>query len=113
VGGACSANVYKLLVRKAERRRPLGTPKYTWGDNIKTDLVEITWGGVDGVDLAQNRYRWRALVNAVMNIRVLYNAVKPSNGFTNSGLSSSAQLHSVSWLVSYTSGRLLHPHPGD
>jgi hypothetical protein len=63
-------NVYRLLLGKPERKRPLGRPKRRWINNIKTDLVEIRWGGVGWIGLAQDRYRWRALVNSVMNLRV-------------------------------------------
>jgi hypothetical protein len=50
---------------------PLGRPRRKWKDGIKTDLREIGWGSVDWIQLAQDRDRWRALVNAVMNLRVL------------------------------------------
>jgi hypothetical protein len=63
-------NVYRLLVGKPEGKRPLGRPRRRWIDNIKMDLLEIGWCGVDWIGLAQDRYRWRALVNAVMNLRV-------------------------------------------
>jgi hypothetical protein len=62
-------NAYRLLVVKPEGKRPLGRPRCRWVDNIKMDLGEIGWGGVDWVDLAQDRAKWRALVNAVMNFR--------------------------------------------
>ena len=62
--------VYRVLVRKPEGRRPLGRPRRRWEDNIKTDLREVGCGGVDWNDLAQETDRWRALVNAVMNLRV-------------------------------------------
>jgi hypothetical protein len=64
------SDVYRLLVRKSERKRPLGRPRRRWIDNIKTGLLEIGLNVVDWIGLAQDRYRWRALVNAVMNIRV-------------------------------------------
>jgi hypothetical protein len=63
-------NVYRLLVGKPERRRPLGRPRCRWMDNIKVDLLEIGLGVVDWLGLAQDRYRWRALVNSVMNLWV-------------------------------------------
>jgi hypothetical protein len=68
-------------------------------ENITIDLVEIRLGGVDWIILAQDRYKWRALVNAVMNLRVLSNAGKLSSGYTICGLSSRAQLHRVSEFV--------------
>jgi hypothetical protein len=49
---------------------PLGTPKHKWEDNIKTDLQEVGCGGVDWIELAQDRNRWRALVTEVMNLQV-------------------------------------------
>jgi hypothetical protein len=58
------------------------------------DLVDVGWGGVDWIGLAQDRNTWIAVVNSVMNIRVPQNAGKLTSGFTNGGLSSSAQLHS-------------------
>jgi hypothetical protein len=62
-------NVYRLLVRKPEGKRPLGRPRRRWIDNIKMDLLEMGVSVVDWICLAQARYRWRALVNAVMNLR--------------------------------------------
>jgi hypothetical protein len=64
-------NVYRLLVGKPEGSRTLGRPRRRWTDNIKMDLLEIGVNVVDWIGLAQDRYRWRALVNAVMNLRVL------------------------------------------
>jgi hypothetical protein len=63
-------NAYRLLVGKPEGKRPLGRPRHRCVDNIKMDLLEIGWGGVDWISLAQDRDKWRALVNAVMNLRV-------------------------------------------
>jgi hypothetical protein len=53
-----------------EEKRPLGRPRCRWVDNIKMDLREIGWDGMDFIDLAQNRDQWRALVDTVMNLRV-------------------------------------------
>jgi hypothetical protein len=61
---------YRLLVGKPEGKRPLGRPRRRWVDNIKMNLLEIGWGGVDWIGLTQDRDKWRALVNAVMNLRV-------------------------------------------
>jgi hypothetical protein len=59
-------NVYRLLVGKPEGKRPLGRPRCRWMDNIKMDLSEIGMSVVDWIGLAQDRYRWRALVNSVI-----------------------------------------------
>jgi hypothetical protein len=61
---------YNILVGRPEGRRPLGRPRRRWEDNIKMDLREIRFGDVDWIHLAQDRDRWRALVNTVMNFRV-------------------------------------------
>jgi hypothetical protein len=61
---------YRALVGKHKGRRPLGRPRRRWEDNIKMDLREVGWGGMDWINLAQDMDRWRALVNAVMNLRV-------------------------------------------
>jgi hypothetical protein len=63
-------NVYRLLVGKPEGKRPLGRPRCRWIYSIKTDLLEIGLNVVDWIGLAQDRYRWRSLVNSVMNFRV-------------------------------------------
>jgi hypothetical protein len=89
-------NVYRLLVGKPEGRRPLGSPRRRLIANIKIDLLEIGLRVVDYTGLAQDTYRWRALVNAVMNLRASYNSRKLSSGCTTCGLSNGAQLHRVS-----------------
>ena len=61
--------VHRVLVGKPEGKRPLGRPRRRWEDNIKMDLQEVVGGG-DWMELAQDRDRWRALVNTVMNLRV-------------------------------------------
>ena len=63
-------SVYQVLVGKSEGKRPLGRPRHRWEDNIKIDLQEVECGGMDWIKLAQDRDRWRALVNAVMNLGV-------------------------------------------
>jgi hypothetical protein len=73
--GACDTNgekrtVSRLLVEKPEGRRPLGRPRRRWLDNIRMELVEVGWGDMDWIGLAQDRDRWRALVNSVSNLRV-------------------------------------------
>ena len=62
--------MYRVLIGKPERKRPLGRHRLRWEDNIKMDHQEVGCGGMDWIDVAQDRDRWRALVNAVMNIRV-------------------------------------------
>jgi hypothetical protein len=61
---------YRILVEKPEGKRPLGRPRRRRLDNIKMDLREICWNGMDWMDLAQDKDQWRALVNTVMNFRV-------------------------------------------
>jgi hypothetical protein len=63
-------NAYRLLVGKPEGKRRLGRPRRRWVDNIRIDLGEVGWGDVDWIGLAQDRNRWRALVNSVLNLRV-------------------------------------------
>jgi hypothetical protein len=63
-------NTYRLLVGKPEGRRTLGRPRHRWLNNIRMNLVEVGWGDVDWIGLAQDRDRWRALVNSVVNLRV-------------------------------------------
>jgi hypothetical protein len=63
-------NAYRILVEKPEGKRPLGRPRRRWVYNIKMDLRETGWDGMDWIDLAQNRDQWRALVNTVMNLRI-------------------------------------------
>jgi hypothetical protein len=63
-------NAYRVLVGNPEGKRPLGRPRCRWVDNIKMDLREIGWDGMDWIDLVQDRDQWRALVNAVMKFSV-------------------------------------------
>jgi hypothetical protein len=75
VGRACGTNgekrnVYRLLVGKPEGKRPLGRPRHRWIDYIKMGLLEIGLSCMDCIGLAQDRYRWRALVNVVLNLWV-------------------------------------------
>ena len=62
--------MYRVLVEKPEGKRPLGGPSRKWKDNIKMDLQEVGCRGMEWIELAQDRERWRELVNAVMNLRV-------------------------------------------
>jgi hypothetical protein len=66
MSGACSTYVEG----RPEGTGPLGRPRFRWADNIKMDLQELEWGGMDWIGLAVDRDRWRTLVNAVMNLRV-------------------------------------------
>jgi hypothetical protein len=75
VGGTCGTNgekrnVYRLLVGKPKGKRPLGRPRRRWIDNIKMDLLVIGVNVLYWIGVAQDRYRWRVLVNSVMNLRV-------------------------------------------
>jgi hypothetical protein len=63
-------NAYRLLVRKPEGKRPLVRPRRSWVNNIMIDLVKVGWDDVEWIGLAQDRDRWRALVNSVLNLRV-------------------------------------------
>ena len=63
-------DAYRVLVGKSAGRRPLGRPRRRWKDSIKMDVREVGWGDIDWIDLAQDMDRRRALVNAVMNLRV-------------------------------------------
>ena len=62
-------SVCRVSVGKPEGKRPLGRPRCRWEDNIKMDLQEVECGGMDWIELAQDRDRWRAFMNAVMNLR--------------------------------------------
>jgi hypothetical protein len=62
--------IYRVLVGKPKGKRPLGRPRHRWEDNIKMNFQEVGCGGMDWIGLAQDRYRWRARVNAVLNLQV-------------------------------------------
>ena len=64
------SGIYRVLVGKPEGTRPLGKPRHRWEDNIKMDLQEVECGGMDWIELAHDRDRWRALVNVVTNLWV-------------------------------------------
>jgi hypothetical protein len=75
MGGACSAygerrGVHRVLVRKPEGKIPLGRPRRRWEDNIEMDLEEVECGDMDWIELAQDRDRWWAFVDAVMKFKV-------------------------------------------
>jgi hypothetical protein len=83
-------------VGKPKGKRPLGRPRRRWLDNIRLDLVEVEWGNVDWIGLAQDRDRWRALVNSVLNLRVPKTAGKLSSAQITRDVSSNVQLHGAS-----------------
>jgi hypothetical protein len=73
MGRECSThgakrNAYRISVGKPQGKRPLQRPRHRWGDNIKMNLRKTGWGGMDWNHVAQDRDRWRALVNTVMNL---------------------------------------------
>jgi hypothetical protein len=75
MGGQCitngeKRNAYRLLVGMSDGKSPLGSPRRRWVDNIRKDLGEVEWGDVDWIGLAQDRNRWRAVVNSILNLRV-------------------------------------------
>jgi hypothetical protein len=75
MGRACTTNgakrtAYRILVGKPEGKRPLRRPRRRWVDNVKMDLRETGWDGVDWIDLALDRNKWRVLLNTLMNLRV-------------------------------------------
>jgi hypothetical protein len=86
-------NAYRILVGKPEGKRPLGRPRRRWVDNIKMDLRGIGWDGMDWIDLAQDKDRWRVLMKAVMNFRVPQNAGRFLSGCTIGSFSRRAQFH--------------------
>jgi hypothetical protein len=86
-------------VGKPEGKRLLGRPKRRWVANIKMDLREIGWNGMDRIGLSRDGARWRALVNTVMNLRVRYNFGQFLNSCVTGGFSGRAQLHGVSYVV--------------
>jgi hypothetical protein len=88
-------NAYIVLMRKPEGKRPLGIRRRTWVDNIKIDLREMGWGGMDWIDLAEDRDQWKALVSTVMNIRVAYNFRKFLSSCVTGIFSRRAQFHEV------------------
>jgi hypothetical protein len=64
-------HAYRVLVGKPEGKRPLGRPRRMWVNNIKMDIEEIGWYGVDWIDMAQDREQWRVIVSTVMNVYIL------------------------------------------
>jgi len=91
--------VYRVLVGKPEGKGPLGRPRRRWEDNIKMDLQELECGGMDWIELAQDRDRWRALVNAVMKFRVESNVKNFLTSCKPVSFSRRTLLHGVSKIV--------------
>jgi len=70
MNGVWGRGVYMVLVGKPEGKRPLGRPRRRWEDNIRMDLQEVRCEGMDWIELAQDRHRWRTLVDAVIKLSV-------------------------------------------
>jgi hypothetical protein len=85
----------------ARRNETLGRPRRKWVENIKMNLREIGWGGIDWIDLARDRDQWRALVNTIMNLRVQENTGKFLSSCTTGDLSERAELHGFSYDLNY------------
>ena len=88
--------MYRVLVGKPEGKRPLGRPSHRWEDNIKMDFQEVRCVAMDWIRLAQDRDRWWALVNAVMNLRVPYSAGNLLTSCKPVSFSKRTLLHGVS-----------------
>jgi hypothetical protein len=86
---------YGILVGKPKGKRPLGRPRCRWVDNIKMGLREIGWGGMDWIDLAQDRDQWRAIVNVVMNLRDPQNFGKFLSSLATGGFTRMTELIAV------------------
>jgi hypothetical protein len=89
-------NEYRILVGKPEEKRLLGRSRCRWVDNIKMDLRQIRWGGMDWTDLAQDTDQWRALVNMIMKLWVPQNVGKFLSRSTTGSISRRAHLHRIS-----------------
>jgi hypothetical protein len=101
MGGTCSADgeergVYRVLVGKPDGKRPIGRPRRRWENNIRMDLQEVGCGGVYWIGLAQDRARWRALVNAVINLWVKEYAMNFLTSYKPVSFSRRTLLHGVS-----------------
>ena len=92
---------YRGLMGKPEGRRPLERPRRRWEDNIKMDLREVGWGGMDWINLAQDRDRWQTLVNAVMNLWVPSDTGNFLSSLGRVSFSVRTLLHGVSSSCSY------------
>jgi hypothetical protein len=92
-------NAYRIVVVKPEGKGPQRRSRRRWVDNIKMDLREIGLGGMDWIDLAQNRDQWRVIMNTVMNLRVQSNFYKFLSSCSTGVFSRMAQFHGVNSLV--------------
>jgi hypothetical protein len=88
-------NANRVLVGKAEGKIPLGRPRRRWVDNIKIDLRERGWDGMDWIDVAQDRDQWKALVNMALSFQVPSSVGKFLNNCTTGGFRIRALLHVV------------------
>jgi hypothetical protein len=88
--------VYSVLVGKPEGKKSMGRPRRIWENTIKMDLQEVGCGGMDWIELAQDRDRWRALMNEVINLRILYNAGDFLTSCKQASFSRRTLLHGVS-----------------
>jgi hypothetical protein len=88
--------VYRVLVGKPEGKRPLERTRRRWEDTIKMDLQEVGWGGMDWTDLAQDKDRWQAIVNVVMNLQVPHNVGNFLTSYKPVSFSRRTVLHGVS-----------------
>jgi hypothetical protein len=89
---------YRLLVGKPEGKRPLGRPRCKWADNIKMDLGERGWGGVERIGLVQDTGKWKSSCECGNEPSEFH---KMLGIYTTGGLSSSAQIHSASFCTSF------------
>jgi hypothetical protein len=88
--------VYRVVVGKPEGKRPPGRPRHRWEDNIKMDLQEVTCGGMEWMELAQDKDRWQALMNVVMNLHVPENTGNFVTSCKRGSFSRRNLLHEVS-----------------
>ena len=88
--------VYRVLVGKPEGKRPLGRLRHRWEDNIKINLQEVAWGVTDWIDLAKDRDRWLAFVNAVMNFG--FHKMRGISCLAENQLASQEALCSMEWV---------------
>jgi hypothetical protein len=89
-------NAYRILVGTPEGKRPLGRPRHRWMDNVKIDLKQIGWDGMDWIYLAQDRRdQWRTLVNKAINLRVPWNIGNFFSNWATGNFSRRSKVHGV------------------